>query len=78
MRGAKRPSPLGSIMFIKMKVSMAGGDIAYQPGQVIEVEARIGKAWIEAGIAVGVKDEPESTAMEQPENASLKPARKRK
>jgi len=42
-------------MKIKMLVSMAGSDISYQPGQIIEVSNKRGEAWVNAGIAEAVK-----------------------
>ena len=38
-------------MKVEMVVSMAGLDFSHIPGDIVEVKAAVGKAWIEAGIA---------------------------
>ena len=39
---------------------MAGADVSYVPGQVIEVSPEIGAAWIAAGIAGPADPTPET------------------
>jgi len=47
-------------MKIEMNTSMAGADVSYVPGQVIEVSPEIGAAWIAAGIAGPADPTPET------------------
>lgn len=43
-------------MFVKMLTAMAGDSFSYDHGAVVEVEAKMGKAWIKAGIAEAAPD----------------------
>ncbi|MEW5725873.1 MAG: hypothetical protein AB1896_22370 [Thermodesulfobacteriota bacterium] len=64
-------------MKVKMLTAMAGANISYTPGQVVEVKEAHGRAWIAAGIAAEAEvdaaaafvhstDEERSQAIQEP------------
>lgn len=62
---------------VKILVGIASANWSYAPGQIVELDEKLAKAWIAAGIAEAIDVAPESTAIGPPEKAVL-PAAKRK
>jgi hypothetical protein len=69
-------------MNIKMKVSIAGGyppwGFSYQPGQVVEIDDKRGKSWVEGGNAVVAEkhEKPSTVHPGDPKPRKDKPAPK--
>lgn len=61
-------------MLIKMLVGMAGADVCYCPGQVVDIPEGHALEWIQSGIAApeSTPAARETTSMSQPENTSKK------
>lgn len=54
---------------VKMLTSMAGADFNYAPGQIIEVDSEIARAWHDAHLAEIVKEEEQKPAAKTKEKA---------
>lgn len=78
--GALSPPLEVMLMKVRMLTSMVAANWSYAPGDIVDVEPRVAKAWIEAGLATPVKGgpEPEAAMLEPPERAVLPAAKRRK
>ncbi|MEW5921572.1 MAG: hypothetical protein AB1796_11635 [Bacillota bacterium] len=62
---------------VKILVGIASATWSYAPGEVVELESGLAKAWIAAGIAGEIDTAPENATIEPPEKAVI-PTAKRK
>lgn len=67
-------------MKVRMLTSMVAATWSYAPGDIVDLEPRIAKAWIEAGLAVPADrgSEPEAATLDTPEQAIIPAAKRRK